>query len=812
MARLENLSVTSTGNITFPSGTTSNRSSIVSAVQSFTSVGSTNFTVPAGVTSVEVLVVAGGGGGGTEHGGGGGAGGVLYQSNYPVTPGEIIPVSVGAGGAGGAFSATNGGNFYGGNGSNSSFGRLIAIGGGGGAPYRSPTTRDTVQGNSGGSGGGGGASEANGRVGGLAPGLVNRGGLGTPGQGNNGGAGGFPNGGNYTGGGGGGAGGAGGDAGIDPRDSFGGPGLPFSISGTLTYYGGGGGSSFFGSTAAGPGGIGGGGNSGTASSFPGINGSANTGGGGGGSYDNQNSSSIGGAGGSGIVIVRYSITATSDLPTGQTRFNTQYKALETNNPGNKWAQSVIGSEIITDGLTLHLDASKYQGTGTTWFDLSGNNRNATITGPTFVADTIPYFNFDGTDDFMDIPTASIPTGREVTMGFWTYGVVNKASSILEARDSGTNRVVNLHLTWSNGIVYWDAGGGGSSDRLEKQSQNGEYFGWHYWVVSKNTGTGVQRIFLDGKLWTESKANTAQLGTATIARIGAYALSTPSTFFQGRIASVHIYNRELKPSEVEANYNNTRFRFNVRAPMINLGAGAPGSTPGNAARSAKEIKEITGTTVNGFYWIKPNDLEPIKLWCDMNFLGGGWALVMCNVRAGQFTGAPGTNGIGSLTYFQSTHNNNINGTYDHRLQFRQLVGLRYWPSLGTQVAQLCSTACVTLSQTTSHTKRYRWGYTGMNGTFGFLGAYVVNDDTSTGSPGLYSFHTGRAAFTTYDQDQDELSGNCANFYGGNPYWYGACWSGNMWGGGNSGSHLDAPYWDGSGSDHHNYMAVYLRTER
>lgn len=39
------------------------------------------------------------------------------------------------------------------------------------------------------------------------------------------------------------------------------------------------------------------------------------------------------------------------------------------------------SEIVTDGLIVYLDASKpasYPGTGSTWYDISGNSNNGTL--------------------------------------------------------------------------------------------------------------------------------------------------------------------------------------------------------------------------------------------------------------------------------------------------------------------------------------------------------------------------------------------------------------------------------------------------
>jgi len=101
-------------------------------VQSFTTVGTSTWTVPTGVTSVDYLVVAGGGGSGyvsswgNIHAGGGGAGGLLHGSITGLS--GVQNITVGEGGAGG----TSGGSSSS-NGSNSAFGStLIAIGGGAG--------------------------------------------------------------------------------------------------------------------------------------------------------------------------------------------------------------------------------------------------------------------------------------------------------------------------------------------------------------------------------------------------------------------------------------------------------------------------------------------------------------------------------------------------------------------------------------------------------------------------------------------------------------------------------------------------------
>lgn len=258
------------GTITYSGGYT---------IHTFTSSGT--FTANSGSGNVEVLTVAGGGGGG-GWGGGGGGGGVIYNSSYAITPGNIT-VTIGAGGAAGTSGYTVGGN-----GNNSVFGSLTAIGGGGGGAW------STQAAGNGGSGGGGSG--------------VGSFGTGTAGQGNNGGAApGTTQSTPYLGhGGGGGAGAAGQGPMVGVTGGAGGIGLSYSISGTTTYYGGGGGGHSPGenNAAVALGGLGGGGNGGNYyNNLPAYSGTANTGGGGGGNYGDATRPI--GAGGSGIVIVRY---------------------------------------------------------------------------------------------------------------------------------------------------------------------------------------------------------------------------------------------------------------------------------------------------------------------------------------------------------------------------------------------------------------------------------------------------------------------------------------------------------------------------
>jgi len=278
-------------------------------ITSYTSIASGTFTVPSGISAVDVLVVAGGGAGARYTSGGGG--GLIYRPAFPVTPGGTVSYTVGGGGTSGNEQGSTSGT----KGSDSVFGTLTAQGGGAGKYHGTGGGSAVFQPISNGGSGAGGDSNpgsAPNSTAGTGTQPQAPGDSGTYGFGNPGGVGGN-NAPSYNGGGGGGAGAAGGAVNPSgPNAGQGGAGKQYDISGTQTYYAGGGGGSHYtgGGNAAsqdrgGQGGQGGGGNgaqalapnTGQVSNLGSSEGTANRGGGGGGGGL--------GNGGSGIVIVKY---------------------------------------------------------------------------------------------------------------------------------------------------------------------------------------------------------------------------------------------------------------------------------------------------------------------------------------------------------------------------------------------------------------------------------------------------------------------------------------------------------------------------
>jgi hypothetical protein len=228
----------------------------------------------------------------------------------------------------------------------------------------------------------------------------------------------------------------------------------------------------------------------------------------------------------------------------------------------------------------------------------------------------------------------------------------------------------------------------------------------------------------------------------------------------------------------------------------------------AADSATQIKAVTGTNVNGWYWLNPGGLGARLFYCDMNYDGGGWVMVAAN--------RINTNGMNNLTY------SNAMGPYvnvrggkpgDLLSSFNMWVGMAYWKYLGgfktankITICQMTATTAQHPSGTNSNRAQMNCDYVRYDGAFIGGGGYSSEVNGSGNTSGFYQSHFGGNPLTTYDYDQDSYGANCSQLYNNNPYWYGACWSGN-WFAGNG--YADAYYWYGSGSDYYNYGASYVK---
>jgi prepilin-type N-terminal cleavage/methylation domain-containing protein len=247
--------------------------------------------------------------------------------------------------------------------------------------------------------------------------------------------------------------------------------------------------------------------------------------------------------------------------------------------------------IVTNGLLLHLDAgnqASYPGTGNTWFDLSGNNRNFTLFNPSYYS----YSSLNG---------GSIGFTR-------TLPPVGETGGYAEHNGSGVLAVAN-YLYNNHTTEIWAR----INDRNPTNYNSNEtisalfvYRGWHcmfyygatslnynIWNGTTNTqnwtplsigtsGTDIiqgqwfhavavrngnnMSSYINGVLKGTNVINTSN-GSGGVSNTIRMGMANPSNegfswHANANVAAARMYSRALTPEEIQQNFNATRGRFGL----------------------------------------------------------------------------------------------------------------------------------------------------------------------------------------------------------------------------------------------------------
>ena len=228
---------------------------------------------------------------------------------------------------------------------------------------------------------------------------------------------------------------------------------------------------------------------------------------------------------------------------------------------NRFTNAVVS--IVTSGLVLNLDASNassYPGSGTSWFDLSGNSNTGTLTnGPTFNSANGGSIVFDGTDDEVTT-TTQFTNPQTFSIGAWfkTSTASGKKIIAFESNQTGTASTNYDRQFWigTDGKLYF----GIAVSSLTYNDNN-----WHY-VVATYGGEGTtMRLYVDGSSVATASATNAFTYNGWW-RIGGYKTTGWTNgsdgYFTGSIGVSHVYNRGITAVEIQQNYNATKTRFGL----------------------------------------------------------------------------------------------------------------------------------------------------------------------------------------------------------------------------------------------------------
>lgn len=214
------------------------------------------------------------------------------------------------------------------------------------------------------------------------------------------------------------------------------------------------------------------------------------------------------------------------------------------------------TSIVRSGLILHLDAANvksYPGSGTTWFDLSGNSANGSFGGdPSFITDSFGTFSFDGTGDEILLGNDSLFHITEGTIGSWFNSNVT---------NSGYNGIIAKQRAWGlfvldDVLVAYSWVGG-----LRSTGINVFQTGWHHVMMTFTETTGTPSdnaiIYLDAEpVLTTTIIHSDHNRPLNIGDANA------SQNFSGLISTGYIYDRVLSANEVSQNFEALRGRYGI----------------------------------------------------------------------------------------------------------------------------------------------------------------------------------------------------------------------------------------------------------
>ena len=158
-------------------------------------------------------------------------------------------------------------------------------------------------------------------------------------------------------------------------------------------------------------------------------------------------------------------------------------------------------------------------------------------------------------DYVTVPSSAFSTiDSSITVAFWQYGdslLQPQNNTLFEGVDSVGARVVNVHLPWSDGNVYWDAGRDSQGyDRLDQHIDDPSLYRgkWNHWAFTKNVKTRKMKFYCNGQLRRISNGPKKRMNNIAEFRIGSNALGS-DLFYDGFIDDFSIWDKELSDTAI-----------------------------------------------------------------------------------------------------------------------------------------------------------------------------------------------------------------------------------------------------------------------
>jgi hypothetical protein len=221
-----------------------------------------------------------------------------------------------------------------------------------------------------------------------------------------------------------------------------------------------------------------------------------------------------------------------------------------------WTASVpyFAPPYIIDSLQFYVDAGlpeSYSGTGTTWYDISGNSRNLTMNSLSYSSNNGGYIIFDGSHTADSVSTYSI----DFTNGFTVESVAKFSGSGYEGlfafNEPMNSNYINVQAQGDN--IRFEVDSGSSFTTSGSLSSNT----WYHVTCVYEVNSSTARIYINGV-----ENNTASLSRSGLSQTSNFVLGLWDGYLNGNIALSRMYNKVLNSTEVLQNFNVTKDRFGL----------------------------------------------------------------------------------------------------------------------------------------------------------------------------------------------------------------------------------------------------------
>lgn len=230
---------------------------------------------------------------------------------------------------------------------------------------------------------------------------------------------------------------------------------------------------------------------------------------------------------------------------------------------NNYAGPVVSPTLVTNGLILHLDATNYSGTGTTWNDLSTQNNTATLVGSPTLSASPASFTFGPnkhvttTKSNISLTTAAFIAwvNPSQTQGSYTGILFNRNEN-----GGSTVNATGLDLYSNNSVGYhWN-------DAPSTYNWNSNLLvpnnAWSMLAITVSAASATAYLCNSNGITTAINTNAHSTLTGLNFFIACDPADKSSRAFVGKIGTAMVYNSALSLSDITATFNAQKGSFGL----------------------------------------------------------------------------------------------------------------------------------------------------------------------------------------------------------------------------------------------------------